>query len=53
MHILNERTEETSKRIHLMVTNLCSRHCPDCCNKCYSKKKLRTNNHFADADKMV
>ena len=36
MSILNEKTEETSKKIHLMVTNLCSRHCPNCCNKCYS-----------------
>lgn len=33
--ILNEKTEETVKRIHLLVTNLCSRNCPNCCNKCY------------------
>lgn len=34
--ILNEKTEETVKRIHLLVTGLCSRNCPNCCNKCYS-----------------
>ncbi len=34
--ILNEKIEETVKRIHLLVTDLCSRNCPNCCNKCYS-----------------
>lgn len=34
--ILNERNENTVKRIHLLVTDLCSRNCPNCCNKCYS-----------------
>lgn len=34
--ILNEKTDETVKRIHLLVTDLCSRNCPNCCNKCYS-----------------
>lgn len=36
MNTLNEKTEETVKKIHLMVTNLCTRNCPNCCNKCYS-----------------
>ena len=36
MGILNEKTKETEKKIHLLVTNLCSRNCPNCCNKCYS-----------------
>lgn len=40
MSILNEKTDETSKRIHLMVTNLCSRNCPSCCNKCYSLQDI-------------
>lgn len=34
--ILNEENELTVKRIHLLVTDLCSRNCPNCCNKCYS-----------------
>lgn len=34
--ILNEKNEKTVKRIHLLVTDLCSRNCPNCCNKCYS-----------------
>ena len=34
--ILNENNEKTVKRIHLLVTDLCSRNCPNCCNKCYS-----------------
>ena len=34
--ILNEKNEQTVKRIHLLVTDLCSRNCPNCCNKCYS-----------------
>ena len=36
IEILNEKNEETVKRIHLLVTNLCTRNCPNCCNKCYS-----------------
>lgn len=36
MNNLNEKTEETEKKIHLLVTNLCTRNCPNCCNKCYS-----------------
>ena len=34
--ILNEKNEKTVKRIHLLVTDLCTRNCPNCCNKCYS-----------------
>ena len=33
---LNEYNEKTKKVIHLMVTSLCDRNCPDCCNKQYS-----------------
>ena len=33
--VLNEKTPETVKRIHLMTTRLCSRNCPNCCNKLY------------------
>lgn len=35
MSKLNERTEKTEKVIHLMVTTLCGRNCPHCCNKQY------------------
>lgn len=30
--ILNEKTAETVKRIHLLTTKLCYRNCPNCCN---------------------
>lgn len=33
---LNDYNEKTKKVIHLMVTSLCLRDCPDCCNKQYS-----------------
>lgn len=36
MSKLNERTEKTKSIIHLMVTSLCGRNCPHCCNKQYS-----------------
>lgn len=32
---LNDKNENTEKIIHLMVTSLCDRKCPDCCNKQY------------------
>ncbi len=35
MASLNEKTEITQKKIHLMVTSLCDRTCPDCCNNQY------------------
>lgn len=34
--ILNEKTEETVKKIHLLTTRLCSRKCPNCCNILYT-----------------
>lgn len=33
--ILNEYNDKTKKVIHLMVTSLCDRNCPHCCNKQY------------------
>jgi len=33
---LNEKTEETVKRIHLLVTTLCERNCKNCCNHLYT-----------------
>lgn len=35
MAILNEKNENTVKNIHLMVTSLCNKDCPHCCNKQY------------------
>ena len=32
---LNDRTDKTKGIIHLMVTSLCDRNCPYCCNKQY------------------
>lgn len=32
---LNDKTDKTKGVIHLMVTNLCDRNCPYCCNKQY------------------
>ena len=32
---LNERTDETKKIIHIMITDKCNRKCPDCCNNQY------------------
>ena len=34
--VLNEKTEETVKKIHLLTTRLCSRNCPNCCNLLYT-----------------
>ena len=36
MAILNEKNENTVKNVHLMVTSLCNRHCPYCCNRQYN-----------------
>lgn len=33
---LNEYNEKTKRVIHLMVTSLCLRNCPHCCNKQYN-----------------
>ena len=34
--ILNKKTDRTVKNIHLMVTPLCDRKCPNCCNNLYT-----------------
>ena len=36
MSKLNDTTEQTKGIIHLMVTTLCNRNCPHCCNKQYN-----------------
>ena len=36
MAVLNEKNENTVKNIHLMVTSLCNRNCPYCCNRQYN-----------------
>lgn len=36
MAALNEYNDQTKKNIHIMVTNLCLRDCPHCCNKQYN-----------------
>lgn len=36
MSKLNDITEQTKGVIHLMVTTLCNRNCPHCCNKQYN-----------------
>lgn len=35
MATLNDYNDKTKKVIHLMVTSLCLRNCPHCCNKQY------------------
>ena len=35
MAILNDKNNITEKKIHIMVTSLCDRNCPYCCNKQY------------------
>lgn len=42
MATLNERTEETKKIIHLLVTEKCIRNCPLCCNKQYDMDSIET-----------
>ena len=37
---LNNKNENTEKIIHLMVTSLCDRDCPDCCNKQYDLNNI-------------
>ena len=37
---LNEKTEETKKIIHLMITEKCNRKCPDCCNNQYDLNSI-------------
>ena len=38
--ILNEKTDRTVKNIHLMVTPLCDRKCPNCCNNLYTLNEI-------------
>lgn len=38
--MLNEKNEYTEKVIHLMVTSLCKRDCPYCCNKQYDLNSI-------------
>jgi hypothetical protein len=38
--MLNEVTEQTKGIIHIMVTNLCARNCPHCCNKQYDLNSI-------------
>ena len=35
MAILNEKNDITEKIIHIMITSLCDRNCPYCCNNQY------------------
>lgn len=35
MGTLNDKNEITEKNIHIMITSLCDRFCPYCCNKQY------------------
>ena len=38
--MLNEKNDKTKKIIHLMVTSLCLRNCPHCCNKQYDLNEI-------------
>lgn len=38
--MLNERNEKTKGVIHLMVTTLCTRDCPHCCNNQYDLNSI-------------
>lgn len=40
MASLNERNEKTKKIIHIVVTELCDRNCPYCCNKQYNMNDI-------------
>ena len=48
---LNDKNEKTEKIIHLMVTSLCDRKCPDCCNKQYDLNEIPyvTDNELKNA----
>ena len=37
---LNDKTDKTKGIIHLMVTSLCDRNCPHCCNKQYDLNNI-------------
>lgn len=38
--VLNPRTEETKKIIHILITTLCNRNCKFCCNKLCDKNYI-------------
>ena len=40
MAILNAKTNNTEKNVHLMVTNICLRDCKYCCNKQYDLNSI-------------
>ena len=52
---LNEKNENTEKVIHIMVTSLCNRKCPDCCNNQYDLNDIPyvTDEELKRADKML
>ena len=37
---LNKKNKDTEKIIHIMVTSLCNRKCPDCCNNQYDLNSI-------------
>lgn len=52
MAVLNEKTDATKKKIHLMVTSLCDRNCKYCCNKQYDLNAIPyvTDEELKDAE---
>lgn len=40
MSYLNEKNEKTEKIIHLLITPLCDRKCPYCCNNQYDMNEI-------------
>ena len=40
MAILNEKNSTTEKVIHIMITSLCDRNCPHCCNNQYDLNSI-------------
>ena len=49
---LNEKNINTEKIIHIMVTSLCNRNCPDCCNYQYNLNDIPyvTDEELKNAD---
>lgn len=49
---LNEKNEDTKKVIHIMVTSLCNRKCPLCCNNQYDLNSIPyvTDEELKEAD---
>ena len=52
--MLNNYTSETIEDIHLMVTSLCDRNCPYCCNKQYDLSTIPqvTDEEFSRAKRI-